>query len=51
MRFCPMILLSWLKVKYCTSAPVRKMMPVQPNTMSAIVMPLSAGVLIGRTSP
>ena len=34
----------------CTRAPVRKMMPVHPSTISVRVMMFNATVLIGLTS-
>ena len=36
--------------KNCTSAPVRKMMRVQPRTIKLMVMTLNAAVSMGRAA-
>ncbi len=51
MRLSPMIACRGRKVKNWTSAPVKKIMPVQPSAIVAMVMKCRNGVSIGWTSP
>ncbi len=50
MRRTPKNAWNWLTVMSWIRLPVRKIMPVQPVTMSVIVMARNAVVSIGRTS-
>ena len=51
MRRIPKACWIWAAVISCTSAPVTKIMPVHPSTISPIVSARKPGVAIGRTSP
>ena len=50
MRRTPKNAWNWLTVMSWIRLPVRKIMPVQPVTMSVIVMARNAVVSMGRTS-
>ena len=50
MRLNPKIWLIWFSVMNCTSAPLRKITPVQPKMIVEIEIVRNKVVSIGRTS-